>query len=207
MAVFFFPIYLSHCYANLIVLICTEVLGKSLAGLSLGLESYSFLSRRPQSDRLTGPALFFALEMCSLNHSSGQVPWRRHRTKSLGADVSLTNCIHPSAPSCSHKEEAWRSIGTNESRITTHFKQMAFTSCCPVYKALATSQFSIFFAVFTSEQTLTKSYLQNVRLFSRSSQQRKEGQKAFLTLQMEVNVMEQGLAFQPTSCLDGLFSV
>lgn len=53
----FFPVYLSHCYANLIVLICTKVLGKSLAGLCLGLESYSFLSRRPQSDRLMGTTL------------------------------------------------------------------------------------------------------------------------------------------------------
>lgn len=55
---YFFPIYLCHCYANLIVLICTKVLGKSLAGFCLGLESYSFLSRRPQSDGLMGTALF-----------------------------------------------------------------------------------------------------------------------------------------------------
>lgn len=67
----FFPIYLNRYYANLIVLICTKVLGKSLTELSLGLESYSFLSRRPQSDRLRGPALFCPGNG-SLDHSSEQ---------------------------------------------------------------------------------------------------------------------------------------
>lgn len=90
---FFFPIYLCHCYVNLIVLICTKVLGKSSAGLWLGLESYSFLSRRPQSDRLVGTALF-----CPGNVSVGSFFQNRSHGEDIGprawgADVPLTDCF------------------------------------------------------------------------------------------------------------------
>lgn len=107
-AVFFFPIYLNRYYANLIVLICTKVLGKSLTELSLGLENYSFLSRRPQSDRLTGPALFCPGNG-SLDHSSEQyasisqlqvaVTGRKLRDSqalmSLELQCALSRCLLP----------------------------------------------------------------------------------------------------------------
>ena len=121
--------------------------------------------------------------MCSLDHSSEQVPWRWRRTKSLGADVSLTNCIHPSASSCGYKEEAWRFIDTDESRITVCFKQMPFTSCCTVYEALVTSWFSfiVLLSLRLSRHRVT-SYLWNIRLCSRSSQQRKNVWEAVLNI-------------------------
>lgn len=164
---YFVPIYLSHCYANLLShSYCTRILKDSGACVFSPLEALS------SSRRLGHDELMTAAFLQSGNVVTGSFFRVRPWENMLGQEPGRQTCSLQTAL-LSHKlreEEAWQLRDTNEARIKIDFKLIPFGHMLPHRNPFVMCQCPFIFSLYAHQSRLTTSSVKQSAMTQTSCQ-------------------------------------